>query len=60
MLASIAFLDDIPHLSGMYSVQRSKEIAAAAGVAQQPAGTHPQQQVGAGAQLPLQPLVTQK
>lgn len=60
MLASIAFLDDIPHLSEMYSVQRSKEIAAAAGVAQQPAGTYPQQQVGAGAQLPLQPLVTQK
>ena len=76
MLASISFLDDIRLLSGMYSRQRSKEVAAAsatfagaatasaasaaAGFAQQPAGTYPQQQVGTPAQFPPQSLVTQK
>ena len=55
MVASISFLDDIRLLSEMYSVQRSKEIAAAAGVAQQPAGTHAQQEVAAQAQFSPQP-----
>lgn len=60
----------------MYGRQRSKETAAAsansagaataaaaaaaAGVQQQPVAIYPQQQVGAPAQFPLQPLVTQK
>ena len=49
MLACITFLEDIHLLSAMYAVQRSKEIDGAAGVAQQPAGTHAQQEVGAQA-----------
>ena len=52
----MTFLDDIRILSGMYAVQRSKEIAAAAGGAQQPAGTHAQQEVGAQAQFAPQAL----
>jgi len=55
----MAFSDDIRILSDMYAVQKSKEFAAAAGVVQQPAGTHPQQQVGAQAQFPPQPPNTQ-
>ena len=42
-MASVGFADDIALLSNVYAEQRSKEIAAAARVAQQPAGTHPQQ-----------------
>lgn len=49
MLACMTFLDDIRLLSAMYAEQRSKEIDGAAGVAQQPAGTHAQQEVGAQA-----------
>lgn len=59
IMSCVAFLDDIRLLSEMYAAQRSKEIAVAAGVAQQPAGTHPQQQVGARAQFPSQPAHTQ-
>lgn len=56
MMACMAFINDILLLSDMYAAQRSKEIAAAAGVAQQPAGTHVQQEVGAQAQFSPQPL----
>lgn len=56
MMACMTFIEDIHLLSDMYAAQRSKEIAAAAGVAQQPAGTHAQQEVSAQAQFSPQPL----
>ena len=58
-MASVGFADDIALLSNVYAEQRSKEIASAVRVAQQPAGTHPQQQDDARAQFPPQPPLTQ-